>query len=51
MKKLTMKEWEKSAMDKKEDKKLRAKGVKEGSKKDQAADRKALKAYNKKKGC
>lgn len=48
--KMTMKEWEKSSMDKKEDKKLRAKGIKEGSKKDVAMDKKALAAYNKKSG-
>lgn len=47
-KKMSMKEWEKSPMDKKEDKKLRAKGIKEGSKKDVAMDKKALAAYNKK---
>jgi len=46
MKKMTMKEWEKSPMDKKLDKKH---GLKEGSKKDNAADKKALAAYNKKK--
>lgn len=46
--KMSMKEWEKSSMDKKEDKKLRAKGIKEGSKKDVAMDKKALAAYNKK---
>jgi len=49
-KKMSMKEWEKSPMDKKMDKKLKAKGVKEGSKKDVAMDKKALKAYNAKKG-
>jgi hypothetical protein len=48
-KKMSMKEWEKSPMDKKMDKKLAAKGVKEGSKKDMAMDKKALAAYNKKK--
>lgn len=47
-KKLTMKQWEKSPMDKKEDAKLRKKGIKEGSKKDSAMDKKALAAYNKK---
>jgi hypothetical protein len=46
--KMSMKEWEKSPMDKKEDKKLRVKGIKEGSKKDVAMDKKALAAYNKK---
>jgi hypothetical protein len=45
---MSMKDWEKSSMDKKEDKKLRAKGIKEGSKKDMAMDKKALAAYNKK---
>jgi len=48
-KKMSMKEWEKSPMDKKMDKKLATKGVKEGSKKDMAMDKKALAAYNKKK--
>ena len=48
---MTMKEWEKSPMDKAEDKKLRKKGIKEGSKKDNAMDKKALAAYNKSKGC
>jgi hypothetical protein len=45
-KKMTMKEWEKSPMDKKLDKKH---GFKEGSTKDTAADKKALASYNKKK--
>ncbi len=49
-KKMSMKEWEKSPMDKKMDKKLKAKGVKEGSKKDVEMDKKGLKAYNKKMG-
>lgn len=49
-KKMSMKAWEKSPMDKKMDKKLKAKGVKEGSKKDVAMDKKALKAYNAKMG-
>jgi len=49
MAKMTMKQWEKSPMDKKMDKKLAAKGIKEGSKKDTAMDKKALKAYNAKK--
>jgi len=49
MAKMTMKQWEKSSMDKKMDKKLAAKGIKEGSKKDVAMDKKALKAYNAKK--
>lgn len=43
---LSMKQWEKSSMDKKHDAKS---GLKEGSKKEQAADRKALAAYNKRK--
>lgn len=49
-KKLTMKEWEKSSMDKAKDAKLRKKGIKEGSAKDNAMDKKALAAYNKKVG-
>ena len=49
MAKMTMKQWEKSPMDKKLDKKMAAKGIKEGSKKDMAMDKKALKAYNAKK--
>jgi hypothetical protein len=48
-KKMSMKEWEKSPMDKKMDKKLAAKGIKEGSKKEQAMDRAAMKKYEKKK--
>lgn len=44
MKKLTMKEWEGSPMDRRLDKKL---GYKEGSKEDNKADRKALARYNK----
>lgn len=47
-KKMTMRRWEKSPMDAAEDKKLRAKGIKEGSKADNAADRKALDAFNRK---
>lgn len=43
--KVTMKQWEGSSADKKMDKKL---GYKEGSKKDNAADRKAVAALNKK---
>jgi len=46
-KKMTMKQYEKSAMDKKAD--ASGKHGKEGSAKDKAADRKALKAYNKRK--
>lgn len=46
--KMTMAQFEKSSIDKAMDKKLRAKGVKEGSKKDVAMDKKALAAYNKK---
>ncbi len=46
--KMSMKEWEKSSMDKEMDKKLRKRGVKEGSKKDQALDRKVLAKYNSK---
>lgn len=45
MNKMTMKQWEASSMDKKLDKQL---GYKEGSKEDNAADKKALKAYNSK---
>jgi hypothetical protein len=45
-KKMSMKEWEKSPMDKKIDAKMKKKGVKEGSKKDMAMDKKALAAYN-----
>jgi len=48
--KMSMAEWERSSMDKAKDKKLRAKGVKEGSKKDVAMDKKGLAAYNKKMG-
>jgi len=48
MRKMTMKEWEKSPMDKKIDAKMKKKGVKEGSKKDMEMDKKALAAYNKK---
>ena len=50
-KKMSMKDWEKSAMDKKQDAKLRKKGVKEGSKEDMKMDKKGLAAYNKSKGC
>lgn len=46
-KKMTMKQWEKSSMDKKAD--AAGKHGKEGSKKDIAADKKGLAAYNKKK--
>lgn len=46
--KMTMKGWEKSAMDKRADKS--GKHGKEGSAKDKAADRAALKKYNAKKG-
>lgn len=46
-KKMTMKKWEGSAADRKMDKKL---GFKEGSKKDNAADRKAVAKINKRKG-
>lgn len=46
--KMTMKGWEKSAMDKKAD--AAGKHGKEGSAKDRAADKKQLKAYNAKKG-
>lgn len=46
-KKMTMEKWEKSAADKKADK--AGKHGKEGSAKDRAADKKAVKAYNKKK--
>jgi hypothetical protein len=45
MNKMTMKQWESSSMDKALDKKN---GYKEGSKEDNAADRKALAAYNSK---
>lgn len=48
--KMTMAEWERSPMDKKKDVALKKKGVKEGSKKDMAMDKKALAAYNKKMG-
>lgn len=48
MAKMTMKKWEKSRMDAKADK-SGAHG-KEGSAKDRAADKKAVKAYNAKKG-
>ena len=47
-KKMTMAEWERSPMDKKKDAALRKKGIKEGSPKDVAMDKKALAAYNKK---
>ena len=47
-KKMTMAEWERSPMDKKKDAALLKKGIKEGSKKDVAMDKKALAAYNKK---
>jgi len=48
-KKMSMSQWEKSPMDKAKDKKLAAKGIKEGSKKDNIADKKALAKINKKK--
>ena len=44
--KMTMAEWERSPMDKKKDAALKKKGIKEGSKKDMAMDKKALAAYN-----
>lgn len=44
--KMSMRQWEKSSMDAKADKS--GKHGKEGSAKDKAADKKALKAYNKK---
>lgn len=44
--KMTMAEWERSAMDKKKDAALKKKGVKEGSAKDKAMDKKGLAAYN-----
>ena len=47
-KKMTMVEWERSPMDKKKDAALKKKGIKEGSPKDVAMDKKALAAYNKK---
>jgi len=47
-KKMTMKEWERSSMDKKKDAALKKKGVKEGSKMDMKMDKAALAAYNKK---
>ena len=46
MAKMTMKKWEGSAADKKQDK---ASGYKEGSKKDTAQDKKAIEKINKKK--
>lgn len=46
MAKMSMAEWERSAMDKKKDAALKKKGVKEGSAKDKAMDKKALAAYN-----
>ena len=49
-KKMSMAEWERSPMDKKKDAALKKKGIKEGSKKDMEMDKKALKAYNTKKG-
>jgi len=48
MAKMSMKDWEKSSMDKKMDAAAKKKGIKEGSKKDVAMDKKALAAYNKK---
>lgn len=47
---MSMSQWENSSMDKTKDKKLAAKGIKEGSKKDNAADKKGLAKVNKKKG-
>lgn len=47
-KKMSMKEWEKSSMDKKKDVAQRKKGIKEGSKEDVKMDKAALAAYNKK---
>ncbi len=47
MAKMTMKKWEGSKADSREDKK---KGLKEGSKKDNSADKKAVKAFNAGKG-
>lgn len=49
-KKMIMAEWERSPMDKKKDAALKKKGVKEGSAKDKAMDKKALAAYNAKIG-
>ena len=46
-KKMSMKDWEKSPMDKAKDTKLLKKGVKEGAKKDKEMDKKGLAAYNK----
>ena len=45
---MSMKKWEGSAADKRMDKKM---GYKEGGKKDMAADRKAVKNANSKRGC
>jgi hypothetical protein len=47
---MTMAEWERSPMDKKKDAALKKKGVKEGSAKDKAMDKKGLAAYNAKVG-
>lgn len=44
--KMSMKAWEKSSMDKKMDAAAKKKGIKEGSAKDKAMDKKALAAYN-----
>lgn len=44
--KMTMAEWERSPMDKKKDAALKKKGIKEGSAKDKAMDKKGLAAYN-----
>lgn len=49
-KKMTMAEWERSPMDKKKDAALKKKGIKEGSAKDKAMDKKGLAAYNAKVG-
>lgn len=48
--KMTMAEWERSPMDKKKDAAAKKKGIMEGSRKEQAMDKKALAAYNKKSG-
>lgn len=48
MAKMSMKDWEKSSMDKKKDAALKKKGVKEGSKMDVKMDKADLAAYNKK---
>ena len=48
--KLSMQQWEHSKMDAEADKKAKGKYGKEGSKTEQAHDRKLLNAYNKKHG-